>query len=98
MQVLQNYPLKKLNSFGIDILAKSFAAFADVETLQNLLKKPGQDRLLVLGGGSNVLFTSDFDGLVLKNEIKGIKVTGEDQGHVFVTAGAGENWHQFVTY
>jgi UDP-N-acetylmuramate dehydrogenase len=52
----------------------------------------------VLGGGSNILFTQDFDGLVLKNEIKGIKCIDEDDKTVYVEVGAGENWHQFVLY
>jgi UDP-N-acetylmuramate dehydrogenase len=50
----------------------------------------------ILGGGSNILFSKDFDGLVLKNEMKGIEKTKEDNEHVYVTAGAGENWHHFV--
>ena len=98
MQVLQNYPLKKHNSFGIDILANSFATFSHEYELQQLLKKPGQNKLLILGGGSNLLFTSDFNGLVIKNEIKGIEKTGEDADHVYIQAGAGENWHAFVMY
>jgi UDP-N-acetylmuramate dehydrogenase len=98
MQVLQSYPLKKHNSFGIDILANSFATFSDTHQLLDLLKKPGHDELLILGGGSNLLFTRNFDGLVLKNEIKGIRKIKEDEANVYITAGAGENWHQFVMY
>jgi UDP-N-acetylmuramate dehydrogenase len=54
--------------------------------------------LLVLGGGSNILFTRDFEGLILKNEMKGINVQKEDLHHVYVHAGAGENWHAFVLH
>jgi UDP-N-acetylmuramate dehydrogenase len=57
-----------------------------------------QPSTLILGGGSNILFTKDFDGLVLKNEIKGIEIVKEDDDHVYIKAGAGENWHQFVLY
>jgi UDP-N-acetylmuramate dehydrogenase len=53
---------------------------------------------MILGGGSNILFTHNVAGLVLKNEIKGIEKTGEDEDFVYVKAGAGENWHQFVLY
>ena len=53
---------------------------------------------MILGGGSNVLFTKDFDGLVLKNGIKGMNVVKEDADHVYVEAGAGENWHGFVMH
>jgi UDP-N-acetylmuramate dehydrogenase len=98
MQVLQSYPLKKHNSFGIEVLAKTFATFSNTDELQHLLKKPRQNKLLILGGGSNILFTRDFDGLVLKNEIQGIETIAEDDRHVYVKAGAGENWHRFVMY
>ncbi|HWB92996.1 MAG TPA: FAD-binding protein, partial [Puia sp.] len=55
-------------------------------------------RLLVLGGGSNILFTKDVKGLVLKMDIRGIDLIKEDESHVYVRAGAGENWHSFVLY
>lgn len=55
-------------------------------------------QLLILGGGSNLLFTQDFDGLVLKNELKGIEVVREDEEHYYVKAWGGENWHQFVQH
>ena len=54
--------------------------------------------VLILGGGSNILFTKDFNGLVLKNNIAGIKIIKEDEHHVYVKVGAGENWHQFVLH
>ena len=54
--------------------------------------------MLVLGGGSNILFTKNFDGIVLKNDIKGVELIKEDAHYVYVKAGAGENWHQFVLY
>lgn len=57
-----------------------------------------QYSILILGGGSNILFTKDFEGLVLKNEIKGIELLHEDANYVYVKAGAGENWHQFVLH
>jgi UDP-N-acetylmuramate dehydrogenase len=98
MQVLQSYPLKKHNSFGIEVLANSFSTFSNIEELQDLLKKPRQHKLLILGGGSNILFTRNFEGLVLKNEIQGIETVAEDHRHVYVKAGAGENWHRFVMY
>jgi UDP-N-acetylmuramate dehydrogenase len=98
MQVLQNYSLSALNSFRIDVLANSFANFRNLGELQEVLKKPGQNNVLILGGGSNLLFTHDFDGLVLKNEIRGIEIISEDEDFVFIKAGAGENWHEFVMY
>ncbi len=55
-------------------------------------------KTLILGGGSNILFTKDFDGIVLKNEIKGIEKVKEDEEYVYIKAGAGESWHAFVLY
>ncbi len=61
--------------------------------------KPGANpSLLILGGGSNLLLTKNFDGLVLKNGIKGIELIREDEKYVYVRAGAGESWHGFVQY
>jgi UDP-N-acetylmuramate dehydrogenase len=54
--------------------------------------------IFILGGGSNILFTSDYEGTVLKNEIKGIELMHEDVDYVYVKVGAGENWHQFVLH
>src|SRR5689334_12039386 len=56
------------------------------------------DPLLILGGGSNILFTKDFDGWVLKNELHGIELVNEDLTHYYVKALAGENWHGFVMH
>ncbi len=98
MQVHQNYPLKKYNTFGIDVYAKYFAEFSSVYDLQMLFQsdRNPQQPTLILGGGSNILFTKNFDGLVLKNEIRGIETVHEEEKYVYVKAGAGENWHQFV--
>jgi len=53
---------------------------------------------MILGGGSNVVFLNDFDGIILKNEIKGKKIVHETENEVFVQFGAGENWHEIVLY
>ncbi len=97
MQVQENFSLKKLNTFGIAVNAKYFATFNTVDEINELLEFNKQ-QTLVLGGGSNILFTKNFDGLILKNEIKGIKIIKEDEHYVYVQSGAGENWHQFVLY
>ncbi len=101
MQVHQNISLKQYNSFGIDVKAKYFSDFSSVDELQELLSDDlgsANNERLVLGGGSNILFTRDVDGLVLKNEISGIEKVKEDDGFVYLRAGAGVNWHQFVLY
>lgn len=98
MQVQQNFSLKPYNSFSINVAAERFAVFNSIEELQYVLKTNSVQPLLMLGGGSNILFTKNVDGLVLKNEVKGIEITGEDADHIYVKAGAGENWHRFVMY
>lgn len=99
MQVHQNYSLKKYNTFGIDAIAKYFATFSSVDTLEELLSNnKNVSSKMILGGGSNVLFTKDYDGLVLKNEISGIRIISENDEFVFIKAGAGEAWHRFVMY
>lgn len=104
MQILENCALKKFNTFGIDASAKYFAAFKSVKELDELLEfaKPQTEghkpQTLILGGGSNILFTQNFNGLVLKNELKGIELVKEDEEFMYVKAAAGENWHQFVLH
>ncbi|WP_341843255.1 UDP-N-acetylmuramate dehydrogenase [Chitinophaga caseinilytica] len=98
MRVSENVSLRPYNTFGIDATARYFAAFHSREQLETLLLDPKWATMprIILGGGSNILLTKDFDGIVLKNEIKGIQSVRENDEHVYVQAGAGENWHQFV--
>ncbi len=99
MQVQQNISLKKFNSFGIDVSAAHFACFRNQEELESLLTETDNRKsMLVLGGGSNILFTRNVDGWVLKNEISGISRIAEDEEYYYVKAGAGENWHSFVLH
>ena len=98
MQIQENVSLKPYNTFGIDVKAKYVAAFKNSDDLEELLTYDPRLRTLILGGGSNILFTKDFDGLVLKNEISGIEELHEDAEYVYIKTGAGENWHQFVLY
>ena len=98
MQVHENISLKQYNTFGIETRAKYFAGFSTTEELSALLDHSPALPVFILGGGSNILLTKDIEGLVLKNEVKGITEIGEDEHYVYVEAGAGENWHQFVQY
>lgn len=98
MQIQENISLRQFNTFGIDAYAKFFSVFSSTDELSNIIKNNTNKPSFILGGGSNVLFTKNIDGLVLKNEIKGINVVSEDEDYVFVKAGAGENWHQFVQH
>src|SRR6185312_3033600 len=98
MQVQQNYSLKKYNTFGIDATAKYFSIFHSTEELKEILESTQAASKMILGGGSNILFTRNYDGLVLKNEIDGINTVHEDDEFVFINVGAGVKWHSFVMY
>lgn len=100
MEILQNVSLKPFNTFGIDVRARSLARVRTVDELQNILndKKLQNTPRLILGGGSNVLFTKDVDALVLKVDVMGRKIMDENHSHAIVEAGAGENWHELVRW
>ena len=92
--------LRALNTFGIDAKASAYLQVTSVEDLRAVRDDPALSALsrLVLGGGSNLLLTRDFDGLVLHMSNKGMAVSGEDENNVYLTAQAGENWHGFVQW
>ncbi|MET1055279.1 MAG: UDP-N-acetylmuramate dehydrogenase [Pedobacter sp.] len=98
----ENISLKAYNTFGIDVKARFFAEIFNEEDLRELSLLPvfKESRLLVLGGGSNMLFTKDFGGLVLKVSIPGITAarSPENEDQVLVTAGAGIVWNDLVNY
>ncbi len=100
MKVFENCSLKKFNTFGIDAIARYFLEIDSVATMQEFLhdKKLCNVPRLILGGGSNILFTKDFDGVVLRDTIKGIELLREDEAFYYVKAGAGVVWHQFVMH
>ena len=100
MNIIANYPLLKLNTFGVDVKAKYFVSINTVNELIELTKtKVFKDlQLLILGGGSNILFTKDFNGLVILNSIKGKEIIDQTQESIFLKIGAGENWHELVMY
>lgn len=95
MEIKQNISLKPYNTFGIDVLAKSFVEVKSRDELRKILERNNQP-ILILGGGSNLLFTKNFEGLAIKNNLKGISVVEEDENNVWLKAGAGEEWHEFV--
>lgn len=101
MQIQKNVSLKHLHTFGINVKT---AFFYEVNTTHDLTaflqenKKALYEPLLILGGGSNILFSKDFPGIVLKNSIKGIQIIKEDADTVWIRVGAGENWHHFVLH
>ncbi|WP_299250629.1 UDP-N-acetylmuramate dehydrogenase [uncultured Cytophaga sp.] len=95
-----NKNLKKYNTFSISVSAEKFSIFKSETELLELLEsiKKHNLPLLILGGGSNILFTSTVSGYVLKNEILGKQLLEENSDSVLVKCGAGEVWHEFVIY
>ncbi len=100
MNILHNHSLLPYNTFGLDCKAKEFVEVRNTSDLLEILSnyEIESDNVYVLGGGSNILLTKDFDGLVIKNSIKGIEVVKEDDSHIWVQIGAGEVWHDFVMH
>lgn len=100
MIIQTNVSLKPYNTFGIDATAKFFVEVSSIEQLQDILQNSeyqGIERL-ILGGGSNLLLTKDFDGIVIKIAIKGIEKFEEDEQNIWLKVGAGEVWHDLVMY
>ena len=98
MTIQENTSLKPYNTFGVDVSARFFTEISSTEDLTETLKLTQSSTLLFLGGGSNILFTKDFDGLAVQLNLKGITEEIIDDNEVLVTAKAGENWHQFVLF
>jgi len=98
MKIINDFPLKKLNTFGLDIAAKHFVELSSVTEVIEFTKsdKHRKGRVLVLGGGSNLLFTQDFSGTVIKVNIKGINVVKESDHFFWIKAGAGVVWQDLV--
>jgi len=100
MEILKDYDLTQLNTFRVSARAKFFFNLTNESQLEELFTTPEfkENKKMFLGGGSNVLFTKDFDGFVIKNSLLGKKVLVEDEKNVFLEVAAGEDWHELVTY
>lgn len=92
---MYNYSLKNHNTFGIDVDCQRFVEFGSVDELRSLLPTLRGERLLVIGGGSNLLFTKDFDGTIVHSAIMGSesRIDGDD---VYLRVGSGETWDNIV--
>lgn len=100
MEVKENADLFPYNTFHIHALARYMVTVRNEDDARGIFDRDlfRTNRRLILGGGSNILLTDNFDGLVLKNEIKGISVVHEDDTTIRLKVGSGENWHRFVMY
>src|SRR4051812_45036426 len=100
VNIRENVSLKALNTFGIDVNARYFTEIHSEKEFSELLASPvyRSNEKLIIGGGSNILFTKDVEGLVVRNVIKGIHIVKEEGDNVYVRVGAGEVWHDFVMW
>ena len=96
MNIQQNISLKKYNTFGIHVNAKRFVEINSTPELKEILAQ--EKDIFLLGGGSNMLLTSDIEKLVIHLNLKGIIINEVNNDNVLVTAEAGENWHDFVIW
>ena len=100
MQIKNDYNLINLNTFGINVNAKLFVVMENEADLVELFSLPEfkNNKKIFLGGGSNVLFTENFDGIVVLNKLKGIKIIDENSETVLVRSMGGELWHDLVSF
>ena len=94
----KNFSLKNYNSFNIDVNAKEFIEINSKEELIGLNGLLKNEKILFLGGGSNILFTKDYDGTVIYLNLKGINIEKENSDFSVVKANAGENWSDFIEF
>jgi UDP-N-acetylmuramate dehydrogenase len=100
MEILRDYNLSKLNTFGINVNARFFVEIKSEKDLAELFVSPEfkENKKLFLGGGSNILFTKDFNGIVVLNKLKGIEIIKEDDESVLARTMGGELWHDLVMF
>ena len=98
--LLHNHSLKNYNTFGVDVKSKLFAEVKSENDLLKIIsdKNLKEEKKIILGGGSNILFTKNFDGLILKISIAGIKIIEEDENNSLIEAGAGVVWDDLVSF
>lgn len=96
--IRKNISLKKYNSFNIDVNAKEFVEVNSKDELIEIANKTKDKNVLYLGGGSNILFTRDFDGIVIHLNIKGVQFEKTNSDETVVQANTGENWNNFVEF
>ena len=100
MTIQKNISLKQFNTFRVEAFAKYFCEVNNLSELKSLITTDHfeNEQKLILGGGSNILFTKDFNGIVIKNCIGGIEVISESKDNVLLEVGAGHDWDELVEY
>jgi len=100
IDIQKNISLKNYNTFGIDVKASQFVMLDSITQIPEILEYVSSEKLdfMVLGGGSNVLFTKNFDGLIIYWNSKGKEILHQSDSEVLIKANAGENWHEFVMW
>jgi len=100
IEILKNYDLSKLNTFGVKANTKFFVEIKKEDDIKELFVSEvfKNNERLFLGGGSNILFTKDFDGIVISNKLKGIEIIEEGKDSVLIKGMGGEIWHDLVLF
>lgn len=98
MKLYENFSLKLYNTFGFNVMARYYGVCRTKDEVREMIQKLGHLPILVKGGGSNLLFTSDFKGAVLAPDIRDLDVVAEDDATVTLRVGAGVVWDDFVAY
>ena len=97
-EILSQYSLRYLNTFQLDVKADHYVECKSIHDIQSIIRDPlfRKHKNLVIGEGSNILFVTDFEGLVIRPAIMGMEIIKEDRETVLVRAGGGEHWDDFV--
>ncbi len=100
MEIFLHHPLLLFNTFGIEVVAKEFIEVDNNDDLKHFISQNLTDakQILILGGGSNILFTGDVNGTVVKISTRGREVIREDENEVYLRVAAGEDWDGLVKY
>jgi len=97
MRIKRQASLKKFNTFNVDEVADVIYEVEDISMLKNIVSD-NKNQILILGGGSNILFTKSYNGAIINIKNKGIRVLKEDNDSVLIDVCSGENWNDFVLW
>lgn len=98
ISISRNHPLKDITTFGVAANAAGFVEVRSITELQEVLQQKQFANIKILGGGSNMLWTKNYDGLLIHIHSKGIEIVEDNNQNVLVAVAAGESWHDFVLW